>query len=121
MVELIENIKLFRRPVTAAKLTRLFKGKSEEPLQVANQNSLTYLFDQLARLKLIREKWMTVAANNNDFISFRRGKNKERYGDKPHYITLQQLTNCRYNNEKIGSKDLITIDEAIEKFEDLLV
>jgi len=43
LVDCIETIKLFRRPVKITELKKLLLGKLAEPLQVANQKSLVYL------------------------------------------------------------------------------
>ncbi len=114
LAECIESIKLFRRPMPVAELKKLLKGKLAEPIQVANQNSLTYLFDKLGECGLIREKWIAVAVSNRDFLSFRRGKNIDRYGNEPHYISMQQFSNCRNSNRITGFKDLLPIDDAME-------
>lgn len=98
--ECVNEINLFRRPVTATELKNLFIGKLSDPLQATNQKSLTYLLDQLVEAKYIKPTWITIAENNKDFISFLRGKNAERYGDGPHYITWQQFANCRNRNNK---------------------
>ena len=93
LVECIERIKLFRSPLKVTELKRLLKGKLIEPLQVANQKSLVYLLEQLKQHKYIKEKWISVAGGNKDFISFRTEGNKQRYGDKEHHITAQQFQN----------------------------
>ena len=50
----IERIRLFRRPTKVTELKKLFKGKLVEPLQVTNQKTLVYLFDQLGGAKFIK-------------------------------------------------------------------
>lgn len=116
--ECVNMINLFRRPVTAAELKNLFAGKLSGPLQATNQKSLTYLLDQLVEAKYIKPTWITIAENNKDFISFLRGKNAERYGDGPHYITWQQFANCRNRNNKEYIEGLPTIEDAIEKMQE---
>ncbi|MDR2533449.1 MAG: hypothetical protein LBC81_01535 [Tannerellaceae bacterium] len=91
--ECVEDIKLFRRKVKTAEIKKLLKGKLTEPLGVTNQKSLVYLLDQLSENKYIKDTWMSVADGNKDFLSFRTEGNKQRYGDKPHFITMQQLLN----------------------------
>jgi hypothetical protein len=114
LAECIENIRLFRRPTPVSVLKKLLTGKLAEPLQVTNQNSLTYIFDKLKDRGLIRRQWFCIAVRNQDFLSFRRGKNKQRYGDEPHHITMQQFSNCRGSNRTTGFKDLLAIDEMME-------
>lgn len=110
----IEQIKLFRRPVSVANLKKLLKGKLPEPLQVGNQKTLVYLLEQLKEYKFIKETWMSVAEGNRDFISFRTDGNKNRYGDEPHYITMQQLLNNRGKSRKEAVQGLIIIEETVE-------
>jgi hypothetical protein len=114
LAECIENIRLFRRPTPISELKKLLTGKMAEPLQVTNQNSLTHILDKLRDNGLVRWQWQTVAVGNQDFLSFRRGKNKQRYGDEPHHITMQQFSNCRQSNRTTGFKDLLAIDEMME-------
>lgn len=117
LVECIERIRLFRSPLKVTELKRLFKGKLTEPLQVANQKSLVYFFDQLSENKYIKETWMSVTDGNKDFISFRTKGNEERYGSNPHYITMQQLLNCRNRNKRESIFGLVEIEEIIEELE----
>lgn len=118
LVECIERIRLFRSPLRVTELKRLFKGKLIEPLQVANQKSLVYFFDQLSENKYIKETWMSVIDGNKDFISFRTKGNEERYGSNPHYITMQQLLNCRNRNKRESIFGLVEIEEMIEELEE---
>lgn len=115
VVEYLEKLKLFRRPVKVTLLKKLFTGKLPEPLQVANQKSLVYLFDQLSEHKYIKDTWIAVAVGNKDFISFRTDGNKERYGDNTHYINMTQLNNCRNRNKTERITGLENIDELIEE------
>lgn len=117
LAEYIEKIKVFRNRVKAVELRKLFSGKLTEPLQVANQKSLVYLFDQLMEADYIKDTWIAVADGNADFISFRTEKNKQRYGNKPHPINMQQLMNCRNRNKREAIVGLDTIDELIEQME----
>lgn len=117
LVECIERIRLFRSPLKITELKRLLKGKSTEPLQVANQKSLVYFLDQLSENKYIKETWMSVTDGNKDFISFRTKGNEERYGSKPHYIAMQQLLNCRNRNKRESIFGLVEIEEMIEELE----
>jgi hypothetical protein len=117
LTECIERIRLFRSPLKVAELKRLFKGKLIESLQVANQKSLVYFLDQLSENKYIKETWMSVTNGNKDFISFRTKGNEERYGSKPHYITMQQLLNCRNRNKRESIFGLVKIEEMIEELE----
>lgn len=114
LVKCIERMKLFRRPVKVSLLRKLFAGKLPEPLQVANQKSLVYLFDQLMEAGYIKDTWIAVAVGNKDFISFRTEGNKQRYGDKIHYISMEQMMNCRNRNKKEWVDGLENIDELIE-------
>lgn len=116
--ECANEINLFRRPIDASELKNLFAGKLSEPLQATNQKSLTYLLDQLVEAKYIKPTWITIAEKNKDFISFLRGKNAERYGDGPHYITWQQFSNCRNRNKKEYVEGYPTIDDAIENMQE---
>lgn len=115
LVDCIETIKLFRSRIKVNELKKLFSGKLTEPLQVANQKSLVYLFDLLSQHKYIKEKWIAVAVGNKDYISFRTEGNKERYGDNTHYINMTQLNNCRNRNKKERITGLENIDELIEE------
>lgn len=115
LVDCVEKIKLFRSKIKVSELKKLFNGKLAEPLQVANQKSLVYLFDLLSEHKYIKEKWIAVAVGNNDFISFRTEGNKERYGDNTHYINMTQLNNCRNRNKRERITGLENIDELIEE------
>ncbi len=115
LAECIEEIKVFRNRVKAVDLRKLFSGKLTEPLQVANQKSLVYLFDQLMEADYIKGTWIAVADSNRDFISFRTEGNKERYGNHTHYITMQQLMNCRNRNKREAVVGLDSIDELIEQ------
>lgn len=114
LVKCIERMKLYRRPVKVSLLRKLFAGKLPEPLQVANQKSLVYLFDQLMEAGYIKDTWIAVAVGNKDFISFRTEGNKQRYGDKIHYISMEQMMNCRNRNKKEWVDGLENIDELIE-------
>ncbi len=114
----VEKIRLFRRPVKAAGLKKLLKGKLPEPLQVTNQKSLVYLLDQLKEHKYIKETWMSVAEGNKDFISFRTDGNEQRYGSEPHYITMQQFLNNRRRNLREAIQGLESIEDTIELFEE---
>lgn len=111
----VETIKLFRRKVKAAELRKLLLGKLIESLQVTNQKTLVYLLDQLMEAGYIKDTWMSVADGNKDFISFRTEGNEERYGSEPHYITMQQLTNCRNRNKREWIYGLEKIDDLIEE------
>lgn len=117
LAEYIERIRVFRNRVKAVDFRKLFSGKLSEPLQVANQKSLVYLFDQLMDTGYIKGTWIAVADSNRDFISFRTEGNKERYGNHTHYITMQQLMNCRNRNKREAVVGLDTIDELIEQME----
>lgn len=115
LADCIESIKLFRSKIKVAELKKLLSGKLTEPLQVTNQKSLVYLFDQLSEHKYIKEKWLTVADGNKDFISFRTDGNKERYGDNTHYINMTQLNNCRNKNKKESIRGLEDIENLIDE------
>ncbi len=115
LVDCIETIKLFRSKIKVNELKKLFNGKLTEPLQVANQKSLVYLFDLLSEHTYIKKEWKSVAVGNKDFISFRTEGNKERYGDNTHYINMTQLNNCRNRNKKERITGLENIDELIEE------
>lgn len=115
LADCIETIKLFRSKIKIAELKKLLSGKLTEPLQIANQKSLVYLFDLLSEHKYIKKEWIAVAAGNKDFISFRTKGNKERYGDNTHYINMTQLNNCRNRNKKERITGLENIDELIDE------
>lgn len=114
----VEEIKLFRRKVKIDELKKLLKGKLTEPLEVTNQKSLVYLLDQLSENKYIKDTWMSVADGNKDFLSFRTEGNKQRYGDKPHFITMQQLLNNRNRNKRESIRGLVEIEEMIDVMEE---
>lgn len=111
----IETIKLFRSKIKVYELKKLLSGKLSEPLQVTNQKSLVYLFDQLMEADYIKDTWISVADGNKDFISFRTDGNKERYGDNTHYINMQQLLNCRNKNKKESIRGLEDIENLIDE------
>lgn len=115
LADCIETIKLFRRKEKVVELKKLLLGKLIAPLQVTNQKTLVYLLDQLMEAGYIKDTWMSVADGNKDFISFRTEGNEERYGSKPHYITMQQLTNCRNRNKREWIYGLEIIDDLIEE------
>lgn len=115
LAECIETIKLFRSKIKVSELKKLLSGKLSEPLQVTNQKSLVYLFDQLMEADYIKDTWISVVDGNKDFISFRTDGNKERYGDNTHYINMQQLLNCRNRNKREQIFGLENIDGLIEK------
>jgi len=119
LVDCIETIKLFRRPVKITELKKLLSGKLAEPLQVNNQKSLVYLLSLLSENKYIKKKWMGVADKNQDFISFRTEGNKERYGDEIHYIPMQQFLNDRSRNKSQAIKGLIEIEETIDQMNEI--
>ena len=119
LVDCIETIKLFRRPLKVPELKKLLMGKLIEPLQVTNQKSLVYFLDQLSENKYIKETWMSVADGNKDFISFRSEGNKQRYGDEVHYIPMQQLLNDRSRNKSQAIKGLIEIEETIDQMNEI--
>ncbi len=116
LADCIETIKLFRSKIKVSELKKLLSGKLSEPLQVTNQKTLVYLFDQLMEAGYIKNTWVSVADGNKDFISFRTEGNKERYGDNKHYIGMQQLLNCRNRNKREQIFGLENIDSLIEKF-----
>lgn len=114
LLECVDSIKLFRRPVTVALLDKLLKGKLSESIQVTNQKTLVYLFDELANAGYIRAKWTSVAGKNEDFRSFPRGKNEERYGSEGNIISEDQLNSRRQGAMKEYVHGLETIDDMIE-------
>ncbi len=116
--ECVEEIKLFRCKVKITELKKLLKGKLTEPLEVTNQKSLVYLLDQLSENKYIKDTWMSVADGNKDFLSFRTEGNKQRYGDKPHFIAMQQLLNNRNRNKRESIRGLVEIEEMIDAMEE---
>lgn len=116
--ECVEEIKLFRCKIKITELKKLLKGKLTEPLEVTNQKSLVYLLDQLSENKYIKDTWMSVADGNKDFLSFRTEGNKQRYGDKPHFITMQQLLNNRNRNKRESIRGLVEIEEIIDAMEE---
>lgn len=115
LVDCIESIKLFRSKIKVSELKKLLSGKLLEPLQVTNQKTLVYLLGQLSENKYIKDKWVSVADGNKDFISFRTEGNKERYGDNKHYIGMQQLLNCRNRNKREQIFGLENIDTLIDE------
>ena len=115
LAECIERIKLFRLRLKVTDLKKLLKGKLTEPLEVTNQKTLVYLLERLKEYHYIKEKWISVADGNKDFISFRTEGNRQRYGDEQHYISMQQFQNNRKKSEKEAVRGLIIIDEAIEE------
>ncbi|NDV67705.1 hypothetical protein [Dysgonomonas sp. 25] len=118
LAECVEDIRLFRRKIKTGELKRLLKGKLTEPLEVTNQKSLVYLLDQLSEYKYIKDTWMSVADGNRDFLSFRTEGNKQRYGNEPHYITMQQLLNCRNRNKREAIIGLVEIEEMVDVMEE---
>jgi hypothetical protein len=119
LVECIETIKLFRRPVKITELKKLLSGKLVEPLQVSNQKSLVYLLSLLSESKFIKKAWMSVADGNKDFISFRSKGNKERYGDEIHYIPMQQFLNDRSRNKSQYIHGLDKIEDTIDQMNEI--
>lgn len=115
LADCIEAIKLFRSKIKVSELKKLLSGKLPEPLQVTNQKTLVYLFDQLMEVGYIKDTWVSVADGNKDFISFRTEGNKERYGDNKHYIGMQQLLNCRNRNKRESIVGLENIEDLIEE------
>lgn len=115
LADCIEKIRLFRLKIKISEIKKLLAGKLAEPLQVTNQKSLVYLFDQLMDSGYIKDTWISVADGNKDFISFRTEGNKERYGDNTHYINMQQLLNCRNKNKKESIRGLEDIEDLIEE------
>lgn len=114
LADCIETIKLFRSKIKVSELKKLLSGKLPEPLQVTNQKTLVYFLDQLSEYKYIKDKWVSVADGNKDFISFRTEGNKERYGNNKHYIGMQQLLNCRNSNKREQIFGLENIDNLID-------
>ncbi|MDU1891976.1 MAG: hypothetical protein E6767_14915 [Dysgonomonas sp.] len=121
LADCIETIRLFRRKTKMSELKKLLSGKLTEPLQVTNQKSLVYLFDQLMNSGYIKDTWISVADGNKDFISFRTEGNKERYGDNTHHINMQQLLNCRNRNKRESIHGLEDIDDLIDQMRENLV
>lgn len=119
LADCIESIKLFRLKIKIAELKKLLAGKLTEPLQVANQKSLVYLFDLLSEHTYIKKEWISVADGNKDFVSFRTEGNKERYGDNTHYINMQQLLNCRNRNKNEHIHGLENIENMIDELNKL--
>ncbi|HCO68923.1 MAG: hypothetical protein E6767_18310 [Dysgonomonas sp.] len=115
LADCIEKIRLFRLKIKISEIKKLLTGKLAEPLQVTNQKSLVYLFDQLMESGYIKDTWISVADGNKDFISFRTEGNKERYGDNTHNINMQQLLNCRNKNKKESIRGLEDIEDLIEE------
>lgn len=115
LADCAEATKLFRSKIKVSELKKLLSGKLSEPLQVTNQKTLVYLLDQLSEHKYIKDKWVSVADGNKDFISFRTEGNKERYGDNKHYIGMQQLLNCRNRNKREQIFGLENIDTLIDE------
>lgn len=113
----VETIRLFRNRITVPRLRKLLNGKPGDPLQVTNQKSLVYLFDGLREHGYIKDAWVSVAEGNKDFISFRTGGNRQRYGNEPHFITMQQLLNSRNRNRREAIHGFIEIDELMEQME----
>lgn len=115
LADCIEAIKLFRSKIKVAELKKLLSGKLSEALQVTNQKTLVYLLDQLREHKYIKAQWVSVADGNKDFISFRTEGNRERYGDDKHYVSMQQLLNCRNRNKREQIFGLENIDNLIDE------
>lgn len=113
----IEAIRLFRNKITVPRFRKLLNGKPDDPLQVTNQKSLVYLFDQLREKRFIKDTWVSVAEGNKDFISLRTEGNELRYGSNPHFITLQQLLNSRSRNRREAIHGFIEIEEMMEQLE----
>ncbi len=101
-----------------SELKKLFAGKLAEPLQVTNQKSLTYIFEKLRENQLIKETWISVAVGNGDFLSFRRGKNIDRYGAGPHYVSMQQFLNNRKKSVREAIIGFETIEDAMDQLLD---
>lgn len=118
LAECIEKIRLFRRPVTAAGLKKLFNGRLAEPLQVMKQLSLVYLLDEMRTCGFIKKAWMTVAFENKDFISFRTPGQERRYGSEPHYLTMDQLKSRRTDSKRCYIDGGDEIDDTIEQMKE---
>jgi len=117
LTECIEEISLFSLKLKVTDLKKLLKGKLTEPLQVTNQKTLAYILELLKENRYIKDKWISVAAGNKDFISFRTAGNRKRYGNKKHYITMQQFQNNVKKSKEEAVAGLIEIDEAFEEIE----
>lgn len=115
LAECVEKIKLFRRPVTAAGLKKLFNGRLTEPLQVMKQLSLVYLLDEMRNCGYIKKAWMTVAFENKDFISFRTPGMERKHGSGPHYLTMDQLKSRRSDGKRSYIHGWEKIDQMIVK------
>jgi hypothetical protein len=118
LTECVNEINLFRRPMQVSELKKLLNGKLTEPLQVTNQKSLTYIFEKLRENKLIKQTWISVAVGNEDFLSFRRGKNIDRYGDGPHYVSMQQFLNNRKKSVREAIIGFDAIEDAMDQILD---
>lgn len=114
LAECMKSIRLFRRPVSVAKLKKLFKGRLPEPLQVTNQKSLVYLFDLLKEQGYIKETWISVADGNGDFISFLRGKNRERFSSEGNNISGAQFSSRRIEAKSEYIHGLDIIEDTVE-------
>jgi hypothetical protein len=114
LAKCVEQIKLFRRPASVAKLKKLFAGKLAEPLQVMNQLPLVYLLDEMRKAGYIKRAWMTTAFKNRDFISFRTEGLERRYGPGPHYLTMDQYKSRRNDTKHKYIDGGNEIDDMIE-------
>jgi hypothetical protein len=117
LAKCVEQIKLFRRPVSVSTLKKLLNGKLTEPLQVMNQLPLVYLLDQLRDAKLIKRAWMTTAFENRDVISFRTEGLERRYGPGPHYLTMDQYKSRRHDSRHKYIDGGNEIDDMIESMQ----
>ncbi|WP_165027041.1 hypothetical protein [Dysgonomonas sp. ZJ279] len=116
--ECVEVIKLFRSPVSIADIKKLLQGKLLGSLQVNNQKTLVYLLEELADKGYIKKTWISVADGNKDFMSFRSKGNELRYGDTPHYITMQQFLNNRSRSKREAIRGMDSVEDMIELMEE---
>ena len=113
LVKCINHLELFRSNIKATMLRELFEGKATHTFQVANQKSLTYLFDRLAEKKFIKKAWPTVATENQNFASARRRDGSDS-DTGLHFISRQQFSNSRLANKSEWISGLEEIDDLIE-------
>lgn len=115
LVKCLNRFEVFRMNITVTVLRELLEGRQAHLLQITNQRTFTYIFDELAKKKLIRKAWIVVSEHNRNFASGPRRGSGETQDKELHYITGQQFSNSRIANKFKYVEDMDDIDVFIRQ------
>ena len=107
LVKCVNEVKIFRKPITAKTMKAILSCKLKEPLQVARYKNklLAYFFSSLDSRSLITREWQSVCAKNGLFLSSGKG------------VVMQQgnFSSAVAQNNEFPPKDSHIIDNYMKQ------